>query len=111
MKFTTQFKKSSQPYSIVEGVSMTVPDDAMSLKTMLLQFSRGMTPAISQQGHYTSDEVDNVEFDHAYDNSYDLSDVTTNAMQIDALKEVVEAERNEEDKRRANNEVNEAKTT
>lgn len=111
MKFTTQFKKSTQPYSIVEGVSMTVPDDAMSLKAMLLQFSRGMTPVVAQQGHYTSDEVDNVEFDHAYDNSYDLSDVNINAMQIDALKEVVEAERNEEDKRRANNEVNEAKTT
>lgn len=94
MKFTTQFKPSISPYSVIEGISMTIPDDAMSLQTMLLQFSRGMTPAVVQQGHYMSDELGrDVDFDDSMSNDFDLSDISDNAMRIQMLKEAVEAEK------------------
>jgi len=40
------------------GVSMTVPDEAMSIRDILDRFSRGMDPSVSREGVYSPDSVD-----------------------------------------------------
>lgn len=71
-------KKRLQAIAETEGEkftlpSLTVPDDSMSIKEILINFSRGTLPPISNQPMYGTEEGNDafMETDHPLDNEMD----------------------------------------
>lgn len=71
-------KKRLQAIAETEGEkftlpSLTVPDDSLSIQEILINFSRGTMPPISQYPQYGTEEGNNafMETDHPLDNEMD----------------------------------------
>jgi len=81
-EFQTPYRLSSYPLtSRVEensGEIVTVPDEAISVRDLLVRYSTGIAPAISRQTYYDSDtgDVGFDDIDPTDSPDFDLADVT-----------------------------------
>lgn len=65
-----------------EGPSLTEPDGALSIREILVNFTRGTLPPIQKTPQYASDE----QVDHEFENDSQLDDITNDPSYFDDLK-------------------------
>lgn len=62
--------------------SLTVPDEALSIREILLNFTRGTLPPIQKQPQYADDEYN----DYIMENDSELDDITNDPTYLDDVQ-------------------------
>jgi hypothetical protein len=75
-RFVTQWNFTEKPTMLEYNTmpSLTVPDLSMSIKDILLKFSRGADPMLTKNGKY---EFENNEIEALDQDEFDMSDLTS----------------------------------
>nr|QJB19970.1 MAG: hypothetical protein [Microvirus sp.] len=83
-------------FETVDKVSMTVPDQAMTIKQILEKYTNGINPNVSRQVGYHDGEPTFDDIDPTRDPEFDLADITIHKDELEkkiSLQEQRESEK------------------
>lgn len=72
------------------GESLTIPDDAISIKELLMNYVKGIPDLRARNAQYASAEPDFEDYDPTQDPDFDLADYASEMERIQALRRKVE---------------------